>query len=167
MTDIRVKEQARFQHHLDELQRPDGFTVGFGQGDSYAGGYFYAGMRVLSATPLFNRATGEVERWRYWLLFAEMGILDRFGAGHPVHVFECDLLSQEPHLVLLQEVESDRRFTLCRNDPHSLDERQARVYAAWDKAVREMGGETAFQALLDRQAAEWTEQLQASGEMKR
>lgn len=164
--DIRDEARTRFQRHLDELQQPDGFTLGFGRGDTYTGGYFYAGMRVLSATPLFNRASGEVERWRYWLLFAEMGILDRFGVGHPVHVFECDVLAQEAHLVRLQEVGSDRRFMLCRNDPHSLSERQERVYAAWDKAVREMGGESAFQALLDRQAAEWTEQLQATGEMK-
>ncbi len=167
MTDIRDEARARFQRHLDELQRPDGFTVGFGHGDSYAGGYFYAGMRVLSATPIFSRATGEVERWRYWLLFAEMGILDRFGAGHPVHVFECDVLDEKPHLVLLQEVGSDRRFMLCRNDPHSLSERQAKTYAAWDKAVREYGGQEALQELLDRQAAEWTQQLRATGEMKR
>ena len=164
--DMREEARAAFQRHLDELQQPDGFTLGFGEGGSYQGSYFQAGMRVLSATPLFDRATGEVERWRYWLLFAEMGILDRFGGGHPVHVFECDVRLQKAHHVELQEVGTDRQFRLCRNDPHSLDERQERVYKAWDKAVREYGGEAALQALLDRKAAEWTEQLLASGEMK-
>lgn len=165
---MREKARMGFQAYLDSLAEPYGIGVSVIplHGGSPMDG-FYAGVRVLSATPLFNRDTGEIERWRYWLLFAEMSVLDRFGCGHPLHFFECDMLEQEGHQVRLQDVRGDYLFRVSRNDPHSLSERQERIYAAWDAAVKEAGGESALQALLDRLANETKEELIANGEMTR
>lgn len=167
MSDIREEAIAAFQQYLDALGEPFGFGVCVTplQGGGRMFG-FYAGIRVLSATPIFNRATGDIERWRHWLLFAEMSILDRFGCGHPVHFFECDVQKQEGHQVALREVKGVYSILVNRNDPHSLDERQASIYAAWDETVMEAGGVGALREILDRAAAEVTDELIATGEMK-
>lgn len=168
MSDIRVDEVARFQAYLDGLAEPFGAEVGFVRtqgGDRMH--WFSAGVRVLSATPIFSRATGEVERWRYWLLFAEMSILDRLGCGHPVHAFECDVREQREYVIRLQDVGGAYTISVCRNDPHHLEKRQESIYAAWDDAVKDAGGKAAYQALLDGVAKDLTNDLLATGEMKR
>ncbi|MFA7331993.1 MAG: hypothetical protein WC326_13065 [Candidatus Delongbacteria bacterium] len=165
--DMREQQRRVFQVYLDRLHEDPGCEVGVtwvADRDTLVS--FSAGMRVLSATPLFNRATGEIERWRHWLLFAEMGILDTFGGGHPVHCFECELLEQDALHVRLREVGGTYEFLICHNDPHDDDERQAAVYHDWAQAVKELGGEPALQALLDRQAEQWTQTLRTTGEMK-
>ncbi|MFA7332466.1 MAG: hypothetical protein WC326_15460 [Candidatus Delongbacteria bacterium] len=165
--DIRVEHQRAFQADLDQLHEDPGCTVRVNwvaEQESIV--YFSAGIRVLSATPIFNRATGEIMRWRYWLLFAEMAILDIYGCGHPVHCFKCEVLRQHPLHLELKELGRTYTFLVCHNDPHEEDERQAAVYRAWAKAVEELGGEAALQALLDRQATQWTQDLLATREMK-
>lgn len=165
--DLRKQQHAAFQKYLDGLHVDPGCSVrvtwiqGGEPMESFSGG-----MRVLSATPLFNRSTSAVEAWRYWLLFADMGILDRFGGGHPVHCFECEVLEQAGHYVQLREVGGTYKFLICHNDPHADDDRQAAVYQAWGQAVKELGGQAELQALLDRQAQEWTQTLHSTGEMK-
>jgi hypothetical protein len=165
--DLREQRRQEFQAYLDHLHEDPGCAVGVtwvADRDTLTS--FSAGMRVLSATPLFNRSTGKIERWRHWLLFAEMGILDTYGGGHPVHCFECEVLEQDALNVKLRELGGTYEFLACHNDPHTDDDRQATVYHDWDKAVKELGGEAALQALLDRQAEQWTRTLQATGEMK-
>ena len=165
--DLREAQRRAFQAYLDQLHEAPGCTVRVtwvADRDSMIS--FSGGMRVLSATPLFNRATGEIERWRHWLLFAEMGMLDSYGGGHPVHCFECEITTQRPLHVELREVGGTYEFLVCHNDPHADDERQAAVYHEWVKAVEELGGEAALQALLGRLAEQWKETLVATGEMK-
>lgn len=165
--DMRDIERLAFQTYLDVLPGEYGFdvTVTFlSGGDTLRS--FHAGMRVLSAMPIFDRASGQVDHWRYWLLFAEMGILDIYGGTHPVHCFECEVLERQVHFLRLREVNGEYQFLVCRNDPHSLDERQGHIYREWDQQVAGIGGEPALQAILDEQARQWTENLLATGEMK-
>ena len=164
---MRDIERLAFQAYLDVLPGEFGFevTVTFLSGGDTLRSY-HAGMRVLSATPIFDRASGQVHHWRFWLLFAEMGILDTYGGSHPVHCFECEVLEREGHYLRLREVNGEYQFLVCRNDPHSLDERQELIYREWDKLVAGFGGEAALQALLDEQARQWTENLLATGEIK-
>lgn len=165
--DLRATECLAFQAYLDALPGEFGFDVTvifLAGGDSLRS--FHAGMRVLSATPIFNRANGEVDHWRYWLLFAGMGILDTYGGSHPIHCFECEVEERKGHFIWLREVNKRYRFLVCRNDPHSLDERQELIYREWDKQVAGIGGDAALQDILDEQARQWTENLLATGEMK-
>jgi hypothetical protein len=156
-----------FQAYLDRLHEDPGCTVRVTWVADHDGMVsFSGGIRVLLATPLLNRATGEIEHWRYWLLFADMGILDSYGGGHPVHCFECDVTTQHTLHVELREVGGIYEFLVCHNDPHEDDERQAAMYHDWATAVEELGGEDALHTLLDRQAEEWTRTLRATGEMK-
>ena len=165
--DLREQRRRDFQAFLDRLHQDPGCAVivtWVADRDTLTS--FSAGMRVLSATPLFNRATGEIERWRHWLLFAGMGILDSYGGGHPVHCFECEVTTQRPLHMELREVGGTYKFLVCHNDPHDDDERQVAVYHEWAQAVKELGGEAALQALLDRQAEAWARTLRGTGEMK-
>ncbi|MFA7329790.1 MAG: hypothetical protein WC326_01835 [Candidatus Delongbacteria bacterium] len=165
--DMREIQRIAFQEYLDVLPGEFGFdvTITFSS-DGGTIRSFHAGMRVLSATPIFDRASGQVDHWRYWLLFAEMGILDTYGGSHPVHCFECEVLERQELFLTLREVNDEYRFLVCRNDPHSLDERQELIYQEWDKQVARIGGVAALQAILDEQARHWRETLLSTGEMK-
>ncbi|MDP2361953.1 MAG: hypothetical protein Q8O14_14585 [bacterium] len=165
---IQEPERLAFQAYCDSLMAGYGATVvvyfdeGVDRIDLPA-----AGIRVLEASPLFDRHTGEVRSWRYTILFAEMSVLDMLNAGHPVHVFRGEVTERLRQSCWLREVDGDKRFLLCTNDPHSLDERQEATYRAWDAAVKDLGGDEALKALLDQQAAEWAENLRSTGEMSR
>ena len=80
---IQEPERLAFQAYCDTLMADFGATivVDFGDGESI---YIpAAGIRVLEATPLFDRHTGAVQAWRYFILFAEMSVLDVLNAGQP------------------------------------------------------------------------------------
>lgn len=167
MEDRRLEARRALQDFLTGLHQDPGCTVVVKWTDgSLRIPSFSAGIRVLSATPIFDRSTGNVLHWRYWLLFAEMGVLDRYGGRHPVHCFECEMKRQSSFDAVFHETGGTYEFLVCRNDPHKDDERQAAVYQEWGQAVEELGGEAALQALLDRQAQEWTQALLSTGEMK-
>ncbi|MFA7332608.1 MAG: hypothetical protein WC326_16185 [Candidatus Delongbacteria bacterium] len=122
---------------------------------------------MLEASPVFDRHTGAVQAWRYFVLFAEMSILDMLNAGHPVHVFRGEVTERLRQSCWLREVDGDKRFLICTNDPHDLDERQEATYHAWEAAVKDLGGDAALRTLLDQQATEWTTNLLSTGEMSR
>jgi hypothetical protein len=164
---MQEPERLAFQVYCDSLMADFGATVVvcFKDGDRIE--IPTAGIRVLEASPVFDRRTGAVQAWRYFILFAEMSFLDVQGAGHPVHVLRGEVTERKGHYCWLKEVGGDKRFLICTNDPHSLDERQEATYQAWDAAVKELGGDVALQALLDQQATEWTTNLLSTGEMSR
>jgi hypothetical protein len=167
MDDKRAAAQRAQQEFLTGLHQDPGCTVQIKWTDSgMLLSSFSAGIRVLSATPIFDRSTGDILHWRYWLLFAEMGVLDPYGGRHPVHCFECEVMRQSAFDVVFRETGGTYEFLVCRNDPHEDDERQAGVYREWARSVKELGGEDALQALLDRQAEGWTQTLRSTGEMK-
>lgn len=157
--DLRETARLEFQAFLDTLNGEHGFTylVDFPGGGVVRS--HLAGMRVLEATPLFDRKTGAVQSWRYLLLFAEMAMLDLLCSSHPVHVFECEVVSRDAGNVTFKEREVGYTIIVSRNDPHELHERQAAIYKDWDASVVRFGGVTRLQEVIDEQAAEWLRQL--------
>jgi hypothetical protein len=148
---IQEPERLAFQIYCDSLMADFGATivVDFGVGDSLF--IPVAGIRVLEATPLFDRHTGAVQAWRYYVLFAEMSVLDVLNTGHPVQAFRGVVTERRGHFCWLKETDGDKRFLISRNDPH-LDERQQAVYKEWDGAVIHLGGEEKLQEILDVEA---------------
>ncbi|MFA7332430.1 MAG: hypothetical protein WC326_15280 [Candidatus Delongbacteria bacterium] len=152
---IQEPERLAFQAYCDSLLADYGATVvvTFGDGDRI---YIpAAGIRVLEATPLFDRHTGVVQAWRYFILFAEMSVLDVLNAGHPVHAFRGVVTERKGHFCWLKETDGDKRFLISKNDPHDLDDRQQAVYQSWEASVTQIGGEEKLLEILDEEARVW------------
>lgn len=164
---MQEPERLAFQAYCESLMTGFGATITVLFQDGDAIDIHAAGIRVLEASPVFDRHTGAIQAWRYFVLFAEMSVLDMLNAGHPVHAFRGVVTERKGHFCWLKEVDGGKRFLICTNDPHDLDKRQEATYQAWEDAVKDFGGDEALQALLDQQATEWTVNLQSTGEMSR
>ncbi|MFA7331034.1 MAG: hypothetical protein WC326_08180 [Candidatus Delongbacteria bacterium] len=159
--DIRDTEKQAFQAFLDSLQGEFGCIYRVTFPDEFFVRRYLAGMRVLEATPLFDRATGEVQSWRYLIYFAEMALLDTTGSGHPEHAFECEVEYRDAGNVTFAEQEAGYSILVSKNDPHEFSESQAAVYRDWDASVERFGGKEKLQAVIDAQAAAWLERVVA------
>ena len=154
MSDMGKTAAAEFQQVVDSLFGQWGLSlqVKF-LADGHLLGFFLAGVRVLDATPIFDRRTGAVASWRYWMLFAEMGMLDPLNAGHPLHVFQVRVLERKGHFCVLRAVDGEFDFTLSTNDPHEVFPDQGRIYEGWAARVEQVGGQARLDEILDQEAA--------------
>ena len=165
MSSDRQKAADEFRKYIDSLHGEYGLTQGITFQDGQFTTVHLAGIRVLEAIPIFDRDTGDVESWRYLLMFAEMGILDGLNAGHPTHVFECTVTGQKKVTCYLREVNGEYEFMLSTNDPHEIaPSGQAEIYKTWDAEVERVGGVSRLNEILDKEAERWLQGVRASRE---
>lgn len=159
--DIRDTARQALQAEIDALDCRYGLfvTVYFGPGFRDPVTQFVAGIRVLEATPIFNRSTGAIEDWRYEMMYADMSILDITYSGHSVHGFNGMRIQKDRIRMTFRDTQTGRNYMLGCNDPHSLDEVQAEVYKTWEQVVAKAGGPDSVARTIDRLAAEDLETL--------
>ncbi len=140
---------------MDSLFGEFGLSLGvnFLDGSPFLVSYM-GGVRVLRATPIYDRGDGSIQKFRYLLMFVDQGVIDLVNAGNPIHVFECEVTEQKGHSCFLRATDGAMAFLLSRNDPHSFDERQEAAYTAWDQELARFGGQDKLDQRLDELAVQ-------------
>ncbi len=149
-----IEARDELQKYTDSLFGEFGLTlyVDFQDGSQNLRNYL-GGVRVLRATPIYDRSNGSIQNFRYLMMFVDQGVIDLVNAGNPVHVFECEVTKQMVQSCWLREVDGPLAFLLSKNDPHSLFEEQAAIYTQWDQELARFGGQEKLDQRLDELAA--------------
>jgi hypothetical protein len=162
---LRKNAVIEFQGYVDKLIGEFGVVQVVVYPDGQRIELQLAGIRVLNATPIFNRDTGKVKSWRYWIMFADQGLLDVFSAGHTVRSFECSVKFQDDISCVLTELHNQFKFLLYQNDqPDTPGDIEA--HDQWQKQVKRIGGPLRLKEILDEKAQQSTAGLKISGEAK-